>query len=125
MSRFSDIDLKFIPHPISKKVKNLDARTTIFRALNHILFTRPGERLYNAEFGVGIQDYIFELNSFIQQDILKTSIQNQIENFEKRIVLEDTQIEQDVNSITIYIKYRLRSNPQELITFEKTLKRIR
>ena len=119
MSRFSDIDLKFIPHPISKKVKNLDARTTIFRALNHILFTRPGERLYNAEFGVGIQDYIFELNSFIQQDILKTSIQNQ------RIVLEDTQIEQDVNSITIYIKYRLRSNPQELITFEKTLKRIR
>lgn len=125
MSRFSDIDLKFIPHPISKKVKNLDARTTIFRALNHILFTRPGERLYNAEFGVGIQNYLFELNNFIQQDILKTNIENQVENFEKRIILEDIVIEQDVNNITINIAFRLKSNPQELITFEKTLKRIR
>ena len=81
--------------------------------------------LYNAEFGVGIQNYLFELNNFIQQDILKTNIENQVENFEKRIILEDIVIEQDVNNITINIAFRLKSNPQELITFEKTLKRIR
>ena len=78
MSRFSDIDLKFIPHPITRKVNNLDAKSAIFRSLNHILFTRKGERLYNNSFGVGIQDYIFEINNFVLQDNIKTEIKTQI-----------------------------------------------
>lgn len=125
MSRFSDIDLKFIPHPTTKQVKNLDAKTAIQRALTHLLFTRPGEKLYNNDFGVGIQDYIFELNNFIQDDLLRTNIRNQVVNYEQRIVLEDVSVEQDLNDITITISFRLKSDPQELLTFEKTLKRIR
>lgn len=125
MSRFSDIDLKFIPHPTTKQVKNLDAKTAIQRALNHLLFTRPGEKLYNNDFGVGIQDYIFELNNFIQDDLLRTSIRNQISNYEPRVILEGVELEQDLNNITVTITFRLKSDPQELLTFEKTLKRIR
>lgn len=125
MSRFSDIDLKFIPHPTTHRVNNLDAKTAIYRALNHLLFTRQGEKLYNNNFGIGIQDYIFELNNFIQQDVLKTVIKNQIINYETRITLEDVQIEQDLHNITITIFFRLKSDPQELLTLEKTLKRIR
>ena len=125
MSRFSDIDLKFIPHPTTKQVKNLDAKTAIQRALNHLLFTRPGEKLYNNDFGVGIQDYIFELNNFIQDDLLRTSIRNQISNYDPRVILEGVELEQDLNNITVTITFRLKSDPQELLTFEKTLKRIR
>jgi phage baseplate assembly protein W len=125
MSRFSDIDLKFIPHPTTKQVKNLDAKTAIQRALNHLLFTRQGEKLYNNDFGVGIQDYIFELNNFIQEDLLRTNIRNQIVNYERRVILEDVTVEQDLNNITINISYRLKSDPQELLTFARTLKRIR
>ena len=125
MSRFSDIDLKFIPHPSSKTVKNLDAKTAIFRALNHILYTRPGEKLYNNDFGVGIQDYVFELNNFIQEDLLSTTIKNQINNYEPRINLESVDIERDLNNIKIFISFSLLSNPLELLTLEKTIKRIR
>src|SRR6056300_314032 len=108
MSRFSDIDLKFIPHPTTKQVKNLDAKSAIQRALNHLLFTRQGEKLYNNDFGVGIQDYIFELNNFIQEDLLRTNIRNQIVNYERRVILEDVTVEQDLNNITINISYRLK-----------------
>lgn len=125
MSRFSDIDLKFIPHPITRKVNNLDAKSAIFRSLNHILFTRKGERLYNNSFGVGIQDYIFEINNFVLQDNIKTEIKNQIANFEPRIILEDFLLVEDLHNIEISIYFRLKSEPSELLVFEKTLKRIR
>jgi len=125
MSRFSDIDLKFIPHPITHKVNNLDAKSAIFRSLNHILFTRKGERLYNNSFGVGIQDYIFEINNFVLQDNIKTEIKTQIANFEPRIILEDFLLVEDLHNIEISIYFRLKSEPSELLVFEKTLKRIR
>lgn len=125
MSKFSDIDLKFIAHPKTKRVNNLDAKTAIFRSLNHILYTRKGEKLYNNDFGVGIQDYVFELNNFTITDFLKTNIENQINNFEKRIIFEEVSISEDLHNIDISIYFRLRSAPRELIVLEKTLKRIR
>lgn len=125
MSKFSDIDLKFIAHPKTKRVNNLDAKTAIFRSLNHILYTRKGERLYNYDFGVGIQDYVFEMNNFAIRDALKSSIENQINRFEKRVIFEDLVVDEHLHTVDISIYFRLKSEPQSLLVFEKTLKRIR
>ncbi len=125
MSKFSDIDLKFIAHPKTKRVNNLDAKTAIFRSLNHILYTRKGERLYNHDFGVGIQDYVFEMNNFAIRDALKSSIENQINRFETRVIFEDLTVDEHLHTIDISIYFRLKSEPQSLLVFEKTLKRIR
>lgn len=125
MSRFSDLDLKFIPHPYSGRVKNLDAKSAIFRSLNHLLMVRNGEKLYDESFGIGIQDQLFELQDFISMDSLKTDISDQISNYEPRITLQDVILTEDRNNLTITIEFYLNSNPQELLTFERTLLRIR
>lgn len=125
MSRFSDIDLNFIPHPKTKRVNNLDAKSAIYRSLNHILYTRKGERLYNNDFGVGIQDYIFEMNNFAIRDSLRSNIENQIQKYETRVIFDDLKIDEDLHTIDISIYFRLKSEPQNLLVFEKTLKRIR
>lgn len=120
-----DIDLNFRPHPTTGVLKNLDELTAIGRSINHILYTRRGEKLYNNDFGVGIQDYVFELNNFTVTDSLKTSIENQVNNFERRVIFEEVSIAEDLHNIDISIYFRLRSAPRELIVLEKTLKRIR
>lgn len=120
-----DLDLNFRPHPITGVLKNLDELTAVGRSINHILYTRRGEKLYNNGFGVGIQDYIFELNNFAITDTLKTSIENQIKNFEKRVIFEQVNISEDLHNLDVSIYFRLRSAPRELIVLEKTLKRIR
>ena len=53
-STHSDLDLKFIPNPMTGHVKNLNEEKAIVRALNHLFFTRPGEKLYDENFGIGI-----------------------------------------------------------------------
>jgi len=125
MSRFSDLDLKFIPHPRSGRVKNLDAKTSVFRALNHLLLVRNGEKLYIEGFGVGIQNQLFELNDFIALDAIKSEIIDQVKNYEPRITVQDVILTEDLHDLTITIEFYLNSNPQELITFERTIKRIR
>lgn len=120
-----DIDLKFRLHPITKELKNLDELAAIGRSINHILYTRKGEKLYNSEFGVGLEDYIFEINNFALTDALKTNIRNQIRNYEKRIILEEVSIVEDLHTIDITIYFRLKSTPREILVLDKTLKRIR
>jgi len=125
MSKFSDIDLTFIPHPRSGTVANLDAKTAIYRSLNHMLMLRPGEKLYNENFGIGLQTQLFELNDFIALDVLKTEIINHIKNFETRITIQDVTLNENGHDLDITIQFYLNSNPQELITFERTLRKIR
>lgn len=125
MSRFSDFDLTFIAHPRSGRVANLDAKTAIYRALNHILMIRPGEKFYNEDFGIGMQNQLFELSDFIALDVLKTEIKNHIKNYEPRITIEDVILENNLHNLEITIQFYLKSNPQELLTFERTIRRIR
>lgn len=124
-NRYTDIDLKFIPNPITRAIKNLDEKTSIIRALTHLLFTRQGEKLYDSQFGVGIQDQLFESNDFIRQDVLKTFITTQINNYEPRVNLISVNLESDVYNLTVTIEFSLKSNPAEVLTLEKTIRRIR
>lgn len=124
-NRYTDIDLKFIPNPITRAIKNLDEKTSIIRALTHLLFTRQGEKLYDNQFGVGIQDQLFESNDFIRQDVLKTFITTQINNYEPRVNLISVNLESDVYNLTVTIEFSLKSNPTEVLTLEKTIRRIR
>ncbi len=121
----SDLDLKFIPNPMTKQVKNLDEKTAIIRALNHLFYTRQGEKLYDENFGIGIQDQLFEMNNFLTKDVLKTFIKTQINNYESRINVLNLELESDLHNLNIYLEYAIRSSPQERLVYQKTIRRIR
>lgn len=123
--RFLDIDLKFKPHPIKNTIANVTGETAITRALTHLFFTRQGEKLYDSNFGIGIQDKLFELNNFLVKDTLITLILSQINNYEPRINVIDFSIEHEHHEMTINLQYSLKSDPQEVLTYQKTIKRIR
>ena len=124
-NRFLDIDLKFIPHPITNTVANVSGRTAIDRALSHLFMTRQGEKLYDSDFGIGIQDRLFELNSFLARDSLQTFVLAQINNYEPRINVLDFSVEAEQHNFTVNLSYNLKSDPQEVLTYQKTIKRIR
>jgi phage baseplate assembly protein W len=123
--RFKDIDLKFNAHPISRAVKNVDKSIAINRALTHLFFTRQGEKLYDSDFGIGIEERLFEMNNFLIKDSLITFIKAQINNYERRINLLDLSIDNEGHYMTINLSYSLKSEPERVLTYQKTIKRIR
>jgi phage baseplate assembly protein W len=57
-----------------------------------IILTAPGERIMNAEFGVGIRNYLFQQNTASTQAQIKTSIQSQVAKYLPYITLDKIEI---------------------------------
>ena len=123
--KFLDLDLKFRPHPLKNSVANVSGSVAINRALTHLFFTRQGEKLYDNDYGIGIQDRLFEMNNFLTRDSLLTFVKSQINNYEPRINLLDFDIQQERDNMTLNLEYSLKSNPQQILKYQKTIKRIR
>lgn len=124
-NKFLDLDLKFRPHPLKNSVANISGSVAINRALTHLFFTRQGEKLYDNDYGIGIQDRLFEMNNFLTKDSLLTFVKSQINNYEPRINLLDFDIQQERDNMTLNLEYSLKSNPQQILQYQKTIKRIR
>ena len=60
-----DLDLKFKKHPIKYSVQHVKDITAINRALSHLFFTRPGERLYDVDFGIGLQEEFIKFDQYL------------------------------------------------------------
>jgi phage baseplate assembly protein W len=61
-----------------------------------ILFTEPGERIWDLNFGVGIKRYLFEQNTPSRRNELKLRISNQISTYLPYINI----LKLDINAIS-------------------------
>jgi phage baseplate assembly protein W len=69
--------------------------------LTDILVTYPGERVNLPDYGVGVQNLLFE-NS-VDKEMLKTRIQSQVERYLTAISIRDVNISTDNDRGTIFI----------------------
>ena len=78
--------------------------------LINLLLTKKGERPMLPTFGVGLQDLLFENN--IDLDLLKESINNQINVFIPEITLMNLETNYDgEHTVFLKITYRLNTDP--------------
>ena len=79
--------------------------------LINLVLTKKGERHMLPTFGVGLQDLLFENN--IDLDLLKESINNQINVFIPEITLMNLETNYDgEHTVFLKITYRLNTDPQ-------------
>jgi phage baseplate assembly protein W len=79
-------------------------------AIRVLLMTRPGERLFLADFGAGLDRSLFEPNTAATRRMLKERITQTLQQWEPRIALEDVEVEanpQDPRSAIATITYKL------------------
>ena len=76
--------------------------------LINLLLTEPGERLYIPNYGVGLKGLLFEQN--IDQDNIKSKINQQINFYIPEISLIDVQVNFIEDEHKLYITISYRSN---------------
>jgi uncharacterized protein len=77
-----------------------------------IVKTALGERVMRPTFGAGVNDYVFQSNSFVTRTKLVTAIKSALVQWEPRIELGQVQAQPVANEPTqvlISIEYRLRT----------------
>ena len=102
---YKDLDATFLAHPQTQDVvKKVDANA-IKQSLKILLFTNQGERLFQPEIGSPLNNLLFEPVDIITTQAIKKSIQNTIQKYEPRVLLDlvDVVPNEDENTYEISI----------------------
>ena len=106
---FKDISMTFQSNPLTNDLIALKNETAISRSIRNIVFTIPGEKFFNENFGSRISASLFENIDDISSSIIVDQITNSINNYESRVRLIGVEAypDYDNNSYDVTINYEI------------------
>ena len=106
---FKDISMTFQSNPLTNDLIALKNESAIARSIRNIVFTLPGEKFFNENFGSRVSRSLFENVDQISASIINDEIRNSINNFEPRVSLIDVQTipDYDNGGFNVIIVYRV------------------
>ncbi len=116
---FKDVSMSFQANPLNGDLIGLKNENAIARALRNIVFTLPGEKFFNENFGSQITASLFENVDDISAIAIRDEIQQAIINYEPRVDLQKVEVfpNFDDNAFDVIITYIIvgaNVPPQEL-----------
>ena len=84
---FKDLSMTFQANPLSRDLIALKNTNAIARSIKNIVFTLPGEKWFNEEFGSRITESLFENINDITANIIVDEITSSIVKYEPRVQL--------------------------------------
>ena len=107
--KFKDLSMSFKTNPLNDDLIELKNTSAIARSLKNIVFTQPGEKFFNPDFGSRISESLFENVDNVSALAIKDEIKSSIINFEPRVNLLDTIVvpNPDDNEMAVTIEYEI------------------
>ena len=116
---FKDISMTFQGNPLNNDLIGLKNENAIARSVRNIVFTLPGEKFFDENFGSRISATLFENIDDISANIITDEIKFSIERYEPRVELIEVEAfpNFDNNAFDVLIVYNIIGAdvpPQEL-----------
>ena len=107
--KFKDISMSFETNPLNDDLVSLSDTSAIARSIRNIVFTSPGEKFFNPDFGSRISESLFENVDDVSALAIEDEIRSSIINFEPRVNLLDTVVvaNPDDNEMNVTIEYEI------------------
>ena len=104
---FKDLSMTFQANPLNFDLIGLKNENAIARSVRNIVFTLPGEKFFDEEFGSRISGSLFENIDDISATIIVDEITQSIERYEPRVSLINVEAfpNFDNNSFDVLIVY--------------------
>ena len=117
--KYKDISMSFENNPLNDDLVSLNDTSAIARSLRNIVFTQPGEKFFNPDFGSRISESLFENVDDVSALAIEDEIKSSIINFEPRVNLLNTNVvpNPDDNEMNVTIEYEITGidiPPQQL-----------
>ena len=82
---FKDVSMSFETNPLNDDLIALKNSSAIARSIRNIVFTQPGEKFFNPDFGSRITESLFENMDEVSALAIRDEIENSITRFEPRV----------------------------------------
>ena len=108
---FKDLSMSFQANPLSKDLIALKNANAIARSVKNIVFTLPGEKFFNPDFGSRITASLFENINDVTANIIVDEIVESIVRYEPRVSLIEEGVKAfpnyDNNTFDVIIVYEI------------------
>ena len=119
--KFKDISMSFESNPLNDDLVSLSDTSAIARSIRNIVFTSPGEKFFNPDFGSRISESLFENVDDVSALAIEDEIRSSIINFEPRVNLLNANgvPNPDDNEMNVTIEYEITGidNPPQQLEF--------
>ena len=107
--KFKDISMSFETNPLNDDLVSLSDTSAIAHSIRNIVFTSPGEKFFQPDFGSRISESLFENVDTVSALAIEDEIRSSIRNFEPRVNLLDTTVvpNPDDNEMNVTIEYEI------------------
>ena len=117
--KFKDLSMSFKTNPLNDDLIGLKNTNALARSLKNIVFTQPGEKFFNQDFGSRITESLFENVDDVSALAIEDEIRSSIINFEPRVNLLNVSVNPNVddNEMNVVIQYEVTGidvPPQQL-----------
>ena len=106
---FKDISASFQINPLNNDIEALKNENAIARSIRNIVFTTPGEKFFQQNFGSRVSESLFENMDEITSLTIRDEIENSINKFEPRVNLKSVRVNPDFdgNQYDVIITYEI------------------
>jgi len=106
---FSDLDLNFTAHPVTKDITMRYDENAIKTSLKNLILTSNYERPFHSEIGTPIKRLLFEPMSPMTDLLIRQAIIDTINNFEPRVTLLDVSCKssEDTNNVLVSVTFKI------------------
>ena len=106
---FKDVSMSFETNPLNNDLIGLKNSSAIARSIRNIVFTQPGEKFFNPEFGSRVSESLFENVDEVSAIAIRDEIRSSIINYEPRVKLFDVRVNPnpDANEMNVTVKYEI------------------
>ena len=123
---WSDLDLDFTKHPVTKDVVKKTNVEAVKRSVRNLIRTNRYEKHFHPEIDGGVTRHLFGLSTAHTKHDIALAVQTCLKNYESRVIVDDVRVSGDLNAngfnVSIYFTVVNSPEPVEVALF---LERIR
>jgi len=113
---WSDLDLDFTKHPVTKDIVRKTNVEAVKRSLRNLIQTNKYERPFHPEIDGGVTRHLFNLATPETKHDIKLAVENCIQNFEPRVEVDEVRVTGDLdsNGFNVSIFFTVINSPQPI-----------
>ena len=116
---YKDLSMSFKSNPLNDDLIGLKDQSAIARSIRNIVYTLPGEKFFDSDFGSEVSATLFENIDDVSAITIRDEIEYIINTYEPRVKLlnVDSKANYDNNEFNVMITYQIIGSdtpPQDL-----------
>jgi len=113
---WSDLDLDFTKHPVTKDIVRKTNVEAVKRSVRNLIRTNRYEKHFHPEIDGGVTRHLFGLSTAHMKHDIELAVRNCLKNFESRVTVDDVRVSGDLdkNGFNVSIFFTVINSPEPI-----------